>query len=246
MDDLERWLPIPGHEGKYEVSNQYRVRSLGRVTIHGQHGVSRTLQPKLLKTSVNNGYLVAYLCRDGSRKARMFYVEKAVLLLFPNLINPDSLPGEEWRDIRGYEGLYQVSNLGRIFSVDRIIDDGQGKNRYIRSRIRVPGSESNGYPKVELAKEGINTTALLHRLVAEAFVPNPLNLPFVHHIDENKTNPKSDNLEWVTRAANVQDWFDRRRVVVSTDTINTIADALASGKSPAEILASLPRRRKKS
>lgn len=254
QDMIEEWKAIPGFEGFYEVSNKHRVRSLGRLTDHGRHGIrhpwlhKRVIQPKILKTSINNGYIVAYLCNEGrGRKAKMFYVEKAVLQLFPETIEKfESLPGEEWANVVRYEGLYCVSSFGRILSLDRVINDGQGKNRYIRSRVRVAGVESNGYPKIELAKDGGTRTMLVHRLVAEAFIPNPLGLKVVHHKDEDKRNCRSDNLEWTTNTANVTDWFDRRRVVVSADTIETIGAALAAGKSPAEILAALPKRRRKS
>lgn len=238
-EDKERWITIPGHE-IYEVSNKNRVRRKPRITPPSRrHKTGRKIPAKLLAVSVNNGYLVAYL-----EKGRVFYIEKAVFQLFPTEQPIPTLEGEEWRDIAGYEGLYKISNFGRVYSLPRVIDDGRGRNRFIRPRIRESFPDAGGYPQVEFAKNGGIKTILVHRLVAAAFVPNPLNLPFVHHKDENKLNYRPENLEWTTPAGNVRDWFDRRRVVIGTDTIETIAAALATGKSPAEILASLPRKRK--
>lgn len=235
----EQWMPIPGLSG-YEISNQRRVRRLSRQCPPSRrYPGGRIVATRIVSTSINNGYLVAY------PEGRIFYVEKSVLQLFPEMIPTlESLPGEEWKNIPRYEGVYQISNFGRVLSLPRIINDGQGKNRYVRARVRENGSDAGGYPKVELAKNGEVETLLIHRLVAIAFVPNPLNLPVVHHKDEDRLNSRADNLEWVTNEGNIRDWFDRRRVVISTDTIKRVLSASAAGKTPAEILASLPRKRK--
>lgn len=231
----EAWKPVPGFEDFYELSNRGRVRTKARKITDGRYRKAR-----MLKLSTVNGYLVVHLCPVG-RVGEKLYVERAVFELFPETREaPPDLPGEEWKDIRGYEGFYRVSNFGRILSLDRLTR----KRRFIRSRVREHGSDGGGYPKVELARDGRIETALIHRLVADAFVPNPLNLPVVHHRDENRLNSRADNLEWVTNKANVQDWFDRRRVVISADTIEAIAAAVAAGKTPDEILATLPRKRK--
>jgi len=240
----EVWKPVPGHAG-YEVSSHARVRRGSRITAHGLHGATRAIGAKILKTSRNNGYLVAYLGIQNSRKAKMIYVEKIVFELFPELTPVmENLEGEEWRDILGYEGLYQVSNLGRIASLPRTIDDGHGRNRHIRSRIRELGAAS-GYPKVELARDGSTKTFLVHRLVAQAFVPNPNGLDTVHHKNEDRTDARAENLEWVTRAGNVQDWFNGRPHKIDEALVAKIAAEVAAGKSPAEILAALPGKRAK-
>lgn len=249
MDNVtENWLPVPGYEGQYEISDKYRVRRLARDADHGMGGdFTRSLKEKFLNLSRNNGYLVAYLCRPGERnKSKKLYVEATAENLFPYIkpiIEDISEPGEQWRVIAGYEGLYEISNIGRVKSVGWYVNGGH-KRRYARPKIRINGTSTNGYPKVELAKKGRIVTLMIHRLVAEAFVPNPFGLEVVHHKDEDKTNPRADNLEWVTRAANVQDWFDRRRIAVNEDMIKRIAEAIDSGLSPEDILASLPRRSK--
>ncbi len=247
MSDTEKWLPVPGYEGQYEISDRYRVRRLGRLATHGVGEFTRKLAPRFLKISTNNGYLVAYLCRPGFRnKSDKLYVEAMAENLFPDIkpVIPDiSEPGEEWKPIAGYEGLYEISNIGRVKSVGWYVNGGE-KRRYARPKIRINGSTTNRYPKVELAQKGKIRTLLIHRLVAIAFVPNPLGLAVVHHKDENRGNPRADNLEWVNGPANVQDWFDRRRVAVDVGMVELIAAAIAEGKTPKEALALLPRRRK--
>lgn len=93
---------------------------------------------------------------------------------------------EEWRDIKGYEGKYQVSNLGRVKSLN-----------YNREKILKPRN-SNGYLRVELHKKGKGKNCLVHRLVAEAFIENPNNYPIINHKDENPSNNIVSNLEWCT------------------------------------------------
>lgn len=102
---------------------------------------------------------------------------------------------EIWKDIEGYEGLYQVSNLGRVKSFYKH----NGTTERILSTNRVG---SNGYPQVILVKNGNKKGVAVHRLVAEAFLPNPLNLRYVGHKDETRTNNCVDNLEWTTQKDN--------------------------------------------
>ena len=102
---------------------------------------------------------------------------------------------EIWKDIKGYEGLYQVSNLGRVKSLERRVRAKKpGTTQRIKERIRKFSYTTEGYAYVVLSKEGVHKTILVHRLVADAFVPNPDNLPCVNHKDEDKKNDTSDNL----------------------------------------------------
>ena len=95
---------------------------------------------------------------------------------------------EEWKDIPEYEGLYQVSNLGRVKSLCY-----QGKKRDMTLKA---GVLSKGYLGVVLSKDGVRKNRSIHRLVAEAFIPNPCGLPCINHKDECKTNNTVTNLEW--------------------------------------------------
>lgn len=103
---------------------------------------------------------------------------------------------EIWKDIKGYEGLYQVSNLGRVRSVDRYVKQKEGFYQYIKGRIRKSKLNNGGYMLVSLSKDNKGKTFLIHRLVAQAFIPNSENKPQVNHIDENPCNNCVDNLEW--------------------------------------------------
>ena len=99
---------------------------------------------------------------------------------------------EIWRDIEGYEGLYQISNKGRV------------KRLYKASeRILKPGWMTGGYLFVVLCKNGNQSNQRIHRLVAKAFLPNPENKPQVNHRDENKKNNRVENLEWATAKENL-------------------------------------------
>lgn len=108
---------------------------------------------------------------------------------------------EEWKDIKGYEGYYQVSNLGNVKSLDRLIDN--KKNTYIRQGNMIKQFYDNrGYMQVTICKNGLRKTYKTHRLVAEAFIENPYNLPEVNHKDENSLNNTYNNLEWCTAKYN--------------------------------------------
>lgn len=106
---------------------------------------------------------------------------------------------EIWRPIKGYESLYEVSNLGRVKSLPRETNNQYGKEE----RILKTEKSIKGYVMVSLRKEGKSKLCSIHRLVAEAFIPNPNNLPCVNHIDEDKTNNRVSNLEWCTHKYNI-------------------------------------------
>ena len=101
----------------------------------------------------------------------------------------ENLEGEEWKDIEGYEGLYQVSSLGRVKSL-------KDNNDKSREKILKQGKMKNGYLKVNLWKNEKVKQYYVHRLVANAFIENPSSLPWVNHKDENPSNNRVNNLEW--------------------------------------------------
>lgn len=97
---------------------------------------------------------------------------------------------EEWKPIDGYEGLYEISNLGRVKSL-----------KYNKEKILKPG-KARGYLRVCLCRNGKSKMLSVHRLVAEAFIPNPKRLPEINHKDEDKTNNVVGNLEFCSRRYN--------------------------------------------
>ena len=106
---------------------------------------------------------------------------------------------EEWKDIPGYEGKYQVSNLGRVKNL-------------IRNNILKPISKRNGYLSVSLVNNKKIKQFLVHRLVAITFLPNPNNYSIINHKDYDKTNNTIVNLEWCTQKHNVQHSIDHLKL----------------------------------
>ena len=109
---------------------------------------------------------------------------------------------EEWKDIGGYEGFYQVSNLGRIRSVDRTIECGGKYSRTLKGQLIAQKKAGAGYPAVGLRRDGHQRTAYVHRLVLGAFCGESEQEQECNHRDGNKTNNHIENLEWVTRSEN--------------------------------------------
>jgi len=107
---------------------------------------------------------------------------------------------ENWKDVVGYEGVYQVSDQGRIKRVGTYRN--QTGKEWESNFILSPGTKENGYKYVQLCKENRVKPKHVHRLVAEAFIDNPNNSPIVNHIDGNKANNNVSNLEWATYTEN--------------------------------------------
>ena len=134
---------------------------------------------------------------------------------------------EQWKSISGYEGLYEVSDLGRVKSLNY---KHTGTEKIMKMVKRI-----DGYLHVGLCKDGHKKQLLVHRLVAETFIPNPANLGTVNHKDENKTNNVVGNLEWMSMKDNTNYGTRNKRVAEALSKQIQMFD-----KSTGELLATFP------
>jgi len=114
---------------------------------------------------------------------------------------------EIWKDVVGYEGLYQVSNLGNVRSLSRLVDYGHCK-AFREGRVLAKAIDKDGYELVGLNKSSKSKLCKVHRLVAESFVRNTNQLSIVNHKDGVKNNNNINNLEWVNNSENIQHAYD--------------------------------------
>ena len=134
---------------------------------------------------------------------------------------------EIWKDIEGYEGYYQVSNMGRVKSVERTVPNGYGPNgsmRTIKEKILKQGKTTHGYCFVVLCVNHAKKNFFTHRLVAKAFLTNPHNYTEINHKSENKEENFVENLEWCDRkyncnygSRNRRSHKNRRRPIIQSD-----------------------------
>jgi hypothetical protein len=121
---------------------------------------------------------------------------------------------EVWKEIEGFEGLYEVSTEGRVRGIDRYVKSSNGglnlwKGKELKQCLR------NGYKAVHLCKDGKHKSYYVHRLVAIAFIDNPDNLPQINHKNENRTDNRIENLEWCSAFYNIN-YGDRTEKAIST------------------------------
>lgn len=134
------------------------------------------------------------------------YANGGLLTVPPAMIGSNSVVNlkmvkmkkEIWKDVVGYEGLYQVSDFGRV----KRLKGQYSNNQYKEDRIMSPSTSSNGYLNIRFCVDGCACSISVHRLVALHFIPNPENKPQVNHIDLNKANNDAQNLEWCTAKEN--------------------------------------------
>lgn len=138
----------------------------------------------------------------SSHSSLVLYPRGRVHLLGMPARHQGSMMPENWLPITGFEGQYEVSDLGRVRSLSRAVVATTGI-RHRQGRIRKFGLAS-GYHVIQLGVRGARHTYIVHRLVAQAFIPNPENKPEVNHLHAPKTNNCADNLEWATRPENTE------------------------------------------
>ena len=144
---------------------------------------------------------------------------------------------EKWKDIEGYEGLYQVSNLGRVRSLDMFVNHWRGGKRLVKGRTLQPSKDKLGYKRVTLVPDRKNH--FVHRLVAKAFIPNPDNLPIINHKNCTPGDDRVENLEWCTVAynnmyadANIKRSENQKGKVIPNDVRKKISDKLKGPNHP--------------
>ena len=147
---------------------------------------------------------------------------------------------ELWRDVVGYEGLYLISNLGNLKSIDRIIKTKDGICYFRKGRNITIRKNNFGYYETRLYKNGKKKSAFLHRIIAEAFISNPDGLPQVDHINGDKRDNRICNLRWVTRSQNMKAAYElrlcknrrhNRRQVIDTCTNKVYSSMLEAAKA---------------
>ncbi|WP_276738166.1 NUMOD4 domain-containing protein [Prevotella pallens] len=113
---------------------------------------------------------------------------------------------EKFKPVKGYTGIYEISNLGRVKSLSRVIERNDGNTRVTEDRIILPFTTKAGYSQIVLCKDGVKKKHYIHRLVALAFIPNdnPIEKIVVNHKDENPINNNVGNLEWCTQRYNMR------------------------------------------
>ena len=157
---------------------------------------------------------------------------------------------EIWKDIEGYEGLYQVSNLGRVKSLSRLVDKGKYGTIYTKERILKNQKVNVNYLFVILSKDGKHKNMTVHRLMAKAFLPNPDNLSDVNHKDENPSNNfiyvnkdgsvdyEKSNLEWCTHKYNCNYGTSKFRIIKTRRKNNDVSEMVKKQKETKKRLKS--------
>lgn len=110
---------------------------------------------------------------------------------------------EVWKPVKGYEGIYEVSNIGRVKSCERIVTRSNGRKINFPEKIMKPSINHKGYEVIDLRKNGKRECGFVHRLVGKAFIKNPDNKKQINHKNGVKRDNNVDNLEWVTNKENV-------------------------------------------
>ena len=211
------WKPIPTMEGRYWVSSDGQVKSkfdriLKSDSARGQKCVSIITDGKVVVYEIRHLIAYAFLGADitSDTKPKLEHIDGDRTNIHLNnlrIADYSDLSDEIWKDVYGLEGIYQVSNKGRVKRLpreDRYIRKDTGKEciRRVGEKILKP-IHSVEYDEVDLYHNHTSSYRRIHRLVAEAFISNVDDLSQVNHIDGNKRNNCADNLEWISASENV-------------------------------------------
>lgn len=143
--------------------------------------------------------------------------------------------------IEGYEGMYLITDEGEVYSCERMVENGRFTGKRKGKKLKQGrrgnkskhGAKSDQYRFVRLSKNGESRSYSVHRLVAEAFIPNPDNLPEVNHKDEDPSNNRVDNLEWCTRQYNIE--YSKGKMVQQIDNNGNVVAVYKSIKYASDI-----------
>ena len=159
---------------------------------------------------------------------------------------PSSIGSSEvFRDIPGWEGMYQVSNIGTVRSVDRTVGSVTGKTYNRKGKVLRQNYNEDGYKIVYLSRNARDITMGVHRAMGLAFIPNLDQKPMINHINAIRDDNRLENLEWCTNAENIKHSFDmgiscnkgdnHPNRVLTMDMVRAIRQELATGKTPKEV-----------
>ena len=190
----EEWSKVKGFPN-YEISNLGCIFRIGKT--------------KRIKVKVfsSGSYIYCFLT-DSDHNSKQVNVRKLLDDCFEDHIYKDysieDLEGEIWRDVVGWEQSYEVSNLGRIKTKARIRNGKGGTPSQISAKIKETYYDEDGYERVSLYQDNKSKLMGVHRIVAQAFIPNPKGLPQVNHKNGDKADNKAENLEWADNTYNIQ------------------------------------------
>lgn len=194
----EKWAKIPEFPN-YEISNLGRIDKIGK----------KKRIPITVKQSGN--YLYASLSY-APYKSKQVNVKQLMDDCFDEHIytdhSTDSLPEEIWKDVVGWETAYEVSNLGRVRTKMHTITTKRGTSATFSPKLKKVYFDEDGYARVSLYFNNESKLVGVHRIVAQAFIPNPNNLPQVNHKNGDKADNRAENLEWVTNTQNIRHSID--------------------------------------
>ena len=242
---MEIWKDITDYEDYYQISNKGRIKTKERLYTNSANVVKRVKES--IKSPNNKGIV---MLRNKPCEVEMLYMEH----FFDEYLHKFKLDNSEnrefWEPIVGYEGLYEVSSLGRIRRLPSISNNTQTITRTRNGNIETfyrkyksKGGVLNlnkiGFPDrkgiyrlgVSLCKDNKTTSYQVSRIVAEAFIPNPNNLPEVNHINRDITNNSIENLEWISKEENIKHALIDRESIIKLYDLST-----REGKTPSEML----------